>query len=116
MQSFSKQLRLKTSRDFQSLLKLRNKVVTDCFIMVAAQNHLPYPRLGVIISRRCSKRAVQRNKLKRMIREYFRLHQDGWRGFDMVIVGRRKVCDKTISEIWVCLERMFAKVQAYGKH
>ena len=115
MQSFSKQLRLKTSGDFQALLKQRNKVVTDCFIMVVSQNHLSYPRLGIIVSRRCSKHAVIRNKLKRMVREYFRLHQHSWHGFDMVIIGRRKVCEKTTAEIWLCLERMFAKAQAYGK-
>ena len=116
MQAFSKQLRLRSSSDFRALLKQRNKVITENFIMVASQNHLPYPRLGIIISRRCSKRAVIRNKLKRMIREHFRVHQDSWLGFDMVIIGRQKVCEKTIPEIWVCLERMFAKVQAYGKH
>jgi len=57
-------------------------------VMYAAPNELGHPRLALVISRRVGT-AVVRNRIKRRIREAFRLHQhDLPVGYDMVIVIR----------------------------
>ncbi|HEX5094027.1 MAG TPA: ribonuclease P protein component [Burkholderiales bacterium] len=43
------------------------------------------PRLGILISRKHSARATERNGIKRCIREAFRLEQARLEGFDMLI-------------------------------
>lgn len=49
-------------------------------------------RLGLTVSRKIGK-SVRRNRVKRLIREYFRLHQHDFRlRADIVVVPKRGVC------------------------
>ncbi len=54
----------------------------------AVANGLGHPRLGLAISRKVSPRATDRNRLKRMLRECFRTHQQALPPLDLVVVGR----------------------------
>jgi ribonuclease P protein component len=57
-------------------------------IAYARPNNLPHPRLGISISRAVGT-APRRNRIKRLLREAFRLHQHDWpKGYDMVLVVR----------------------------
>ncbi|QDH71613.1 ribonuclease P protein component [Marilutibacter alkalisoli] len=46
------------------------------------------PRLGLAVSRKVDPRAVGRNRIKRALREAFRLHRDRLRAGDYVVVAR----------------------------
>ena len=51
-------------------------------------NGLPYPRLGLSVPKRVGN-AVRRNRIKRLIREAFRLSQHDWpRGYDVLMIVR----------------------------
>lgn len=50
----------------------------------------PQPRLGIVVAKRNVKLAVKRNKLKRMIRESFRLQQQLLMGLDVVVVVKQE--------------------------
>lgn len=54
----------------------------------ARRNGGDVPRLGLIISKKSIKRAVDRNRVKRMTRESFRLCQSRLSGLDVVIMSR----------------------------
>jgi len=41
-------------------------------------------RLGLAVAKKCAKRAVDRNRLKRLARESFRQHKQSLAGFDIV--------------------------------
>lgn len=47
-------------------------------------NGLAYARLGLIVPKRLARRAVDRNRLRRLIREAFRLSQTACTGRDIV--------------------------------
>jgi ribonuclease P protein component len=44
--------------------------------------------LGVVVSKRIVRHAVERNHIKRLVREAFRRHQESLCAFDMVILAR----------------------------
>ncbi len=44
-------------------------------------------RAGMVVSKKVSKLAVRRNRIKRLMREYFRTH-DFARGFDLVLIAK----------------------------
>ena len=50
-------------------------------------------RLGLAIAKKDVRKAVHRNRIKRIIRESFRAHQDELWGLDIVVVGRRGLRD-----------------------
>jgi ribonuclease P protein component len=56
--------------------------------MLATQNHLGHPRLGLAISKKNVRRAVKRNLVKRQLRESFRLHQAIIGDFDVVVLAK----------------------------
>jgi ribonuclease P protein component len=58
-------------------------------VVHGAENGLDHARLGISISRRKIRKATARNRVKRILREAFRLSKpDLPRGIDLVIVPR----------------------------
>jgi ribonuclease P protein component len=68
-------------------------LITKCGNIIAyySQNQLDNPRLGIVVSKRISKKAVVRNYLKRMIRESFRLTQHQLNNLDIVVIIRHSI-------------------------
>jgi ribonuclease P protein component len=59
------------------------------FSVLARKNGTSAARLGLAISKKCAARAVDRNRLKRLVRESFRLNQSELTGVDIVVICRR---------------------------
>lgn len=57
-------------------------------------------RLGVVASKKTFRRAVDRNRARRLMREAYRLNRYRLAGSnDVVFVGRRKILDASLSEV-----------------
>ncbi len=63
--------------------------------MYAKPNQFDYSRLGLIVAKKVARRAVMRNRVKRLLREMFRINMNqnnqGATGVDWVIRLRRPV-------------------------
>jgi ribonuclease P protein component len=57
---------------FRRALRGRYRRTGRWFAVTARPNELPHGRLGMIVARRVAARAVERNRLKRQIREVYR--------------------------------------------
>lgn len=71
--------------------------------LLARDNCGGQARLGLAISRKNVRRAVDRNRIKRVIRESFRQHLDQLIGLDIVALGRSGVAAKDNEELRAAL-------------
>jgi ribonuclease P protein component len=72
---FSKKKRLASNKQFEAVLARKVRVANGLLVLYAAENDCGYPRLGVSVGKSCGG-AVERNRLKRLLREAFRQSQD----------------------------------------
>jgi ribonuclease P protein component len=91
--ALNRALRLRKSSDFQRVRQQRRSVASRLLILAWAPNTVNTLRIGFVISKRISKRAVERNHIKRLLSEAIRpmipdLPAAGW---DIVISGRNQV-------------------------
>ena len=102
--------RIKTPPEFRRVFDRGRKVVGRHFVVFSATNHHGRPRLGLAVGRRVGN-AVRRNRLKRLIRESFRHHQDRFGAQDMVIVARSSAANAEAGSLRQDLERCWNKVK-----
>lgn len=93
---FKKKMRL-SSIDFMKLFKKSIKFENNQLIVLSCLNHLSFARLGIIVSKKVSKRAYKRNLIKRIIRESFRCVNYNLVYMDFIIIVKYIVAtlDKT---------------------
>ena len=58
-------------------------------LMLARHNGQPNARLGLVIAKKNVRRAVDRNKIKRIARESFRHHRADLDNLDIIVLARK---------------------------
>jgi len=80
--------RLSGRRTFAAVYAENLRKNTGVLSVYGVPNNLPLSRLGLSVSARVGG-AARRNRIKRLLREAFRLNQHGWpAGYDLVVVVR----------------------------
>ena len=100
----SPRMRLTGARQFTRVFKRARRFSTGAVTVLAEPNPLGHPRLGLAISRRHVKRAVGRNRIKRVVRESFRAHQGTLDSLDVVVLTRAGIETRSNDEIRAWLE------------
>lgn len=91
-QGFPRRLRLLTAGDYRHVFdQAAYKVHGKGLLALACSNGVDHPRVGLVISKKNVRRAVDRNRLKRLIRESFRLQQHRLPAVDVIVLARRGV-------------------------
>jgi ribonuclease P protein component len=82
---FSRKNRLTSPSDFRFVFEKPRRLPYKCLLLLARPNLSVLAKLGIIIAKQDVKRAVDRNQLRRIIRESFRQHQEALQGLDLVV-------------------------------
>jgi ribonuclease P protein component len=84
--SFDKKKRLVSNKQFKAVLDHNISASNALLVLYMAENDLDYPRLGISVGKSCGG-AVVRNRLKRLLREAWRLCQQQIPpGFDYILM------------------------------
>ena len=104
---FSRQQRLLTAEDYRRVFAKAGFKVSDQHLLILARPaQTPHSRLGLVIAKKHVKRAVDRNRIKRILRESFRtLEQPLEPPVDIVILARKGLGEMEKS----ALHKLFAK-------
>jgi ribonuclease P protein component len=102
--------RLLRSSEYQHVAQQGRRAVSNAFVVVVARRAAPGgPRLGITASRRVGG-AVERNRVKRRIREWFRSERRAWQGpLDVLVIARQPATQLEGVEFGERLSRLVAR-------
>jgi len=90
--SFPKTRRLLNSNDFKQVFdNAKIKVSNAEVLILACPSQNSHPRLGLIIAKKNVRLAVQRNRIKRIIRDGFRVNQHDLKNLDIIVLAKRGI-------------------------
>jgi ribonuclease P protein component len=88
---FSRQRRLLTAGDYRRVFEKAHFKVSDQYLLILARpGQTAQSRLGLVIAKKHLKRAVDRNRVKRILRETFRTLEPPLEpAMDIVVLARK---------------------------
>jgi ribonuclease P protein component len=112
--SFTKADRILKRHEFIALAKSGRRIQNDCFIAVFSPGRHGRSRLGVTVTKKVG-RAVRRNRIKRLVREFFRLNRQFLSGeWDINIIAKNQSADITSEKAYRSLQNIFNRISRYA--
>lgn len=110
MNTFGKEKRLLTKNDYDYVFQKAHKVSSSDFLFLYRDNKIGFARLGLALSKKMIAKAHDRNRLKRLLRETFRIQVD-LPAVDLIVLARKGVGTKKSSDLRVSLEQSWNKLK-----
>ncbi len=109
--TFPRSVRILRSEEYDKVFKnpIRASV---CGVLVLARlnTELNHPRLGLVIPKKVLKRAVWRNRVKRIARETFRQNQHSLPNIDLVVIAKPKIENIANSELSAIFRKLWQQI------
>ena len=97
--SFSKSERLLLKTDYSAVFRNPNgRLSVNPLRMLYRKNDLGCSRIGIIVPKKIIRLATSRNRHKRVIKEHFRLVKECLPNVDIVLLLKKKVCEKELTQ------------------
>lgn len=107
----SKANRLEKESDFRKVFN-QGRLISGEFIWLKyRKNSSDRGRAGFVVSLKISKKATERNKIKRRLRSAFRRFQEQVSGYDIIVGAKPEIKRQKFSEIVRDLENLLTKIK-----
>jgi ribonuclease P protein component len=110
-QGLSRRHRFTAQGSFGPVLRSARKIRGDAMVIHATRGRPGCSRLGVALTRRFVPSAVERNRMKRVLREVFRRHPVKLAGLDCVVTFRRALSPSEKADLAREAERLLDELQ-----
>jgi ribonuclease P protein component len=98
--TLNRALRLRKGSDFQRVRQQGRSITSRLLILAWIPNEVTTLRVGFVVSKRISKLAVKRNRIKRLLSEAIRpMLPEVSGGWDIVISARQAIVDADLSTL-----------------
>ncbi|MGI9344348.1 MAG: ribonuclease P protein component [Gammaproteobacteria bacterium] len=105
MANFTRNSRLLKPAEFDAVFAARQRSADRLFTMLYRDNGLGYPRVGLAIAKKRVRLAVDRNRIKRLVRESFRHAAAELPAVDIVVMARDQVTGASTQAVVASLSR-----------
>ena len=112
---FSRELRLLAPSQFNFVFQQPFRASLPEISIIARPNTLQHPRLGLTVAKKYVKRANQRNRIKRICRESFRLQQHLLPDYDFIIIARKGIGDIDNALLFKMLDKLWQRHLRFSK-
>ncbi len=108
---FPRQVRLLSAEDYRNVFNdVTCKVSNRHILLLARESTTQHARVGLVVAKKNVRKAVERNRLKRLVRDSFRLHQHNLEPLDIVFLSRPGVSDLDNETITKQLEILWQRL------
>ena len=109
--SFGKARRLLNAKDYSRVFDgSEARASHKNLLLLAKTSNEPGHRLGLVIAKKNVRLAVQRNRIKRAAREFFRTLPDSKPHLDVVLLARRGIGQLDNTELSTILQQQWQKL------
>jgi len=97
--TFKKHEKLRKQKEFERVFREGKSYGGSTVAFYFAESEVEFPRAGFIASKKISKKAVIRNRAKRLMREVFRLNKHRLKPVDIIFIARKGIVGKKFKEV-----------------
>ena len=115
--NFGKSRRLLTSAEYSRVFdRTEAKASHRNLLLLASRNQGPDHRLGLVIAKKNVRLAAQRNRIKRLAREFFRQQAQEAPTLDVVLLARRGIDRLDNADLSSILQQQWQKLTRHASN
>ncbi len=99
-----------TPEHYQNVFQQAHRAGSPHFTIIARNNKLSHPRLGLAVPKKQIKTAVGRNRFKRLARESFRNSQHKLPNKDFVVIAKKSAQDLSNEEFFKLFDKLWQRL------
>lgn len=112
--SLTKADRILRRREYIALSKDGRRIQNEHFIVYFSAGQHDRSRIGVTVTKKVGN-AVKRNRIKRLVREFFRLNRHRISGkWDISVIAKRQAADISCAMTCRSLQEIANRISSYG--